>query len=250
MASVTNRIKEIKQPKGGYLNPCLFNKQVLNDEKQLKSENVHPGIIGTVVDYMSRFMTYTNKRDAFAISLAGARLVFEDDMAEIFLSKINGLDDKSLIYACKLVGYDTAYRAGITSFKTVDNIEPNDDTLENIRIMVERSIKFFDEYGPVLADGFTFETDGYTSTVDSGDGDFMAKDTLWDFKTSKNEPTVNHTLQLVMYYIMGKHSGQRKYKNINKIGIFNPRLHIIYTYDMSIFPKDLIEEIEKNVICY
>jgi len=250
MSSVTNRIKAIKQPSGGYLNPDLLNKCILDDGNVLSEENINPSIVGIVVDYMSRVMSYTNKREAFAVSLAGARLVFEDDMAEIFLSKINGLDDKSLRYACKLAGYDTAFRAGRESFNSVDDIEPDENTLQNIRIMVNRSLYFFENYGPVLKDGFTFEPDGYTSTVDSGDGDFLTKDTLWDFKTSKYEPKSTHTLQLIMYYIMGKHSGQKRYNNINKIGIFNPRLNVVYTYDMNNFPKELIEDIEKNVICY
>ena len=250
MASVTKRITEIKQPKGGYLNPSSLKKQVFEDGKILTEENVNPGIIGTVVDYMTRVMSYTNKRDAFLISLAGARLVFEDDMAEIFLSKINGLDNKSLRYACKLAGYDMAYRAGRNSFKTVDDIEPDEKTLNNIRIMVERSLTFINTYGPVLKDGFTFEPNGYTSTVDSGDGDFLTKDTIWDFKTSKNEPKSEHTLQLIMYYIMGKHSGQKRFDSINYIGIFNPRLNFAYTYDMREFPKEAINDIEQNIICY
>ena len=35
MSSVTNRIKEIKQPRGGYVNPRKFREVILNDEKNL-----------------------------------------------------------------------------------------------------------------------------------------------------------------------------------------------------------------------
>ena len=34
---------------------------------------------------------------------------------------------------------------------------------------------------------FTFE--GYTSIIDSGDGDFLTEDTLWDFKVFKTTTT-------------------------------------------------------------
>lgn len=68
---------------------------------------------------------------------------------------------------------------------------------------MNRGIKFFDQYGPITLDGFVF-VGGYTDIVSSGDGDFLTKDTLWDFKVSKDKPKSAHTLQLLMYYIMGK----------------------------------------------
>ena len=49
--------------------------------------------------------------------------------------------------------------------------------------MVERSLKFVEEYGPIILEGFTFEG-GYTDIVQAGDGDFITEDTLWDFKVT------------------------------------------------------------------
>ena len=98
--------------------------------------------------------------------------------------------------------------------------------------MVERSIAFWKKYGPITKDGFTFEKNGYTKTVDSGDGDYLTEDTLWDFKVSKSKPTNKHTLQLLMYWIMGQHSGKPEFKNITKLGIFNPRLNTVYTLNI------------------
>ena len=82
----------------------------------------------------------------------------------------------------------------------------------------------------MTSDGFTFE-DAYTEKIDSGDGDFLTKDTMWDFKVSINEPTTKHTLQLLIYFLMGKQTGKRKFKALEKIGIFNPRLNHVYTYE-------------------
>lgn len=48
--------------------------------------------------------------------------------------------------------------------------------------------------------GFTFKG-GYSPIVTAGDGDYLTKDTLWDFKVSKKELNSKHTLQLLMYYI-------------------------------------------------
>ena len=129
-------------------------------------------------------------------------------------------------------------------------VEPNEDTITNIRIMVERSLAFVDKYGPIVKYGFTFESNGYSEVVTSGDGDFLTKDTLWDFKVSKNEPTKDNTLQLLMYYIMGKHSGNHIFDGIRKIGIYNPRLNKVYLYEMDKYPEKLYKEIEEDIICY
>ena len=50
---------------------------------------------------------------------------------------------------------------------------------------------------PIDISGITFEG-GYSSVIVSGDADFITKDTLWDFKVSKNSPTSKQTLQLLI----------------------------------------------------
>lgn len=111
---------------------------------------------------------------------------------------------------------------GVIGYKPVEEIKPDSDTIENIVIMVKRSLTFWKEYGPITKDGFTFEG-GYTDIVSSGDGDYLTEDTLWDFKVSKEEPKSKYTLQLLMYYIMGGHSIHPEFQKIEKLGIFNPR---------------------------
>ena len=91
---------------------------------------------------------------------------------------------------------------------------------------------------------------GYTPVVDSGDGDFLTEDTLWDFKVTKSKIMSKHTLQLLMYWIMGKHSGQPIYSNINRIGIFNPRSNIVYIMNTNDISPDIIKAVETDVICY
>ena len=84
--------------------------------------------------------------------------------------------------------FDTCYRMGTSKHRPISEINPDDKTLENIIIMINRSVAFWNAYGPIVLDGFTFEG-GYTKEVLSGDGDYLTKDTLWDFKVSKYEPT-------------------------------------------------------------
>lgn len=95
------------------------------------------------------------------------------------------------------MGYDVCFRAGIIGYRPVKEIMPDAPTIENIRTMVNRCLNFWEEYGPVIVDGFTFEG-GYTDIVSSGDGDYLTRDTLWDLKVSKEAPKNKYTLQLLM----------------------------------------------------
>lgn len=277
--TVTQRIADVQQPRGGYIKPSAFKATTLNDGIILGEENVSGIIIGLAVDYLTRFMMGADLRDAFRISLKGAHAAQElelvsfnaEEVAEHLLDDIKGLDQRSIISACKLVSFDSWYRNPISALLGTDYscIDPNSSTIENIKTFVKRSITFFEEYGPVISDGFNFKPEkldpsafekmnetgtgsygGYTPTVSAGDGDFLTNDTLWDFKVSKSKPTSKHTLQLLMYWIMGQHSGQKIFKGITRLGIFNPRLNIVYLYDVKDIPDEVIEAVEKDVICY
>jgi hypothetical protein len=252
MVSVTQRIQQIKQPRGGYLNLKDFNTIKLNDKKSLfENENIHSSLVGLAVDYLSRFINGTDKRRAFHISLQGAMLIDHKEIDKSFdlLNLIVGLDDASIINACKLVGYDVCFRADSYFFKPIEDINPNSETIFNIRTMVHRCETFFKEYGPVIKDGMTFEG-AYTHLVDTGDADFLTKDTLWDIKVSKFEPKPKHTLQLLMYFLMAKKTKEKVYKNVYKIGFFNPRLNQIFCLDTTTIDKEIIDTVKREVIGY
>lgn len=262
MYSVTKRISMVKQPYGGYLNKKQFDITTIDDEKILnETENIHASLIGLAVDYLTRFMMGTTVEKAFKISLQGAMCLdlFLNSAtdkkglalknAKKLLKGIKGLDDESVSNACKLVGYDVCFRAGIIGYKPVEEINPDSDTTENIVIMVNRSLTFWKEYGPIIKDGFTFEG-GYTDIVSSGDGDYLTKDTLWDFKVSKDEPKSKYTLQLLMYYIMGCHSIHPEFEKIEKLGIFNPRKNKVYLANTSSISPEIIEKVSQEVIGY
>lgn len=250
---LTQRIKQIKQPRGGYLNSRKLL-QVTNlgivPPRDYKEENIGAGLVGIAVDYLTRFMGGTSVDEAFHISFLGARLVNQLAEASFLAQDIKGLDDASIDAACKLAGYDSAFRAGLMSFRPIENIEPNEASIENIRTMVESGIKFFDEYGPVVHEGITFEG-GYPEAVDAGDGDFMTVDALWDFKCSVKPPTNAHTLQVAMYWLLGLHSVHTEdYRKVSHLGFFNPRLGSVYTLDVTDIPKETLHEIEVSVIGY
>lgn len=265
MSSVTNRIKEVKQPRGGYIKPSQFVEKIIDDGLRLGEENLHASIIGMVVDYLTRLMMGSDVKEAFKICITGYQsrmmllgkdILKKDEKKKIdivsLLKQIKGLDDKSIIAACKACTYDVWLRnpMGAIMAKGADETEPDKETIENIKIMVNRSLIFWEKYGPVTVEGFTFEKDGYTKTVNSGDGDYLTVDTIWDFKVLKSKPTNKHTLQLLMYWIMGQHSGKKAFKGIKKLGIFNPRLNTIYLLDIGTVSEETIKEVERDVICY
>jgi len=259
MCTVTQRISQVSQPRGGYIKPSQFTVIEKNDGQILnEEENLHPSVVGMAIDYLTRYLTGAKIDKAFEISIVGAtlceKLTKKDSLAEIatYLANIKGNDKTSIVNACKAVTFDVWYRNLFAAFGSRNATETNPDeaTIQNIQIMLNRSLSFFKEYGPVVVDGFTFEKNGYTKTVDSGDGDFLTKDTLWDFKVSKSKPTNKHTLQLLMYWIMGIHSGKKEFKPINKLGIFNPRLNDVFLLGTNSISEDIIRAVEKDVICY
>ncbi|WEV60446.1 hypothetical protein OZX68_05880 [Streptococcaceae bacterium ESL0729] len=252
MVTVTQRIQEVKQPYGGYLPVKRFTQIELSSNQELSAkENISPGLVGIAVDYLTRFMDAGHPEKSFKISLYGAKNLgsTEEDKAQGILKNIKGLDDLSITSACKLAGYDTVYRVGKAGFVPIEEIKPDEATISNIRIMVERSLDFIKKYGPVTEEGFRFDG-AYTSTITNGDGDFLTKDTLWDFKVSKNNPTSKNTLQLAIYYLMGKRSKNLNFTAISRLGIFNPRLNKVYLLPIDDIDDTTFSDIEKIVIGY
>lgn len=253
MATVVQRVKQVKQPRGGFINPRTMEATQIEDGRPSpldhKVENVHSSLVGMAVDYMTRLLNGAPPHEAFKISLIGALLIGEDDQASTLLHSITGLDHASLVNACKLVGYDVVYRAGLAGYRPVETISPDMTTTANIAVLVERSLAFFEQYGPIALNGFTFPG-GYTETVNAGDGDFLTTDTLWDFKVSVSGPTKDHTLQLLMYYLMGKRSGQPEFDSIRYLGAFNPRLNTVYRIPLDSIGSEVMDEVAREVIGY
>lgn len=246
--SVTRRAKSVKQPLGGYIPLRMMEATVYDDGIVLGPETVAPDIAGLAVDYLTRLRTTGDPEEAFFISLRGAEILGRTEEAEGYLSGIRGSDDASIRNACRIVWFDSIVR-GAVPMGDPEDISPDAATCSNIRTMVGRTVSFFERVGPVVSDAPTF-LGGYSETVDSGDGDLVTADTFWDIKTSKNPPKTVHTLQLAMYWIMGRRSVNPELRRLERIGIYNPRLNTSWTLDMGKVPEETIEAIERDVICY
>lgn len=258
--SVTERVKIVKQPTGGYVNPKNMDIQKLDENDDMicniLDENISPTLIGLVVDYLARMILGEEKKSVFHIALKGAAIIDEkegDDnktqtkRAMRIIKKINSIDNESIKYTCRLVQYDSWGRGGMSELNW--HLSPNEYTLENIKCMIHRCTVFFEKYGPILQSGFTFEG-GYSRVITSGDGDYISNDTIWDFKVSKNPPSKEHTLQLMVYYVMGKVSAKDEFKEIKQIGICNPRLNIVALKKIEDVDNKILEKMADEVIGY
>jgi hypothetical protein len=257
MATVTQRIRQIQQPRGGYVNPRSMQVTQFVDGADSpldhKAEKVHASLVGLAVDYLARLANGAEPRTAFAISLMGARNlgpdVFAAALKETERLTPGRIDSAAVTTACKLAGYDVAYRVG-PEFHNPDALTtPDALTVEHILVMVERSLAFFRDHGPITLDGFSFPG-AFTALVTNGDGDFLTHDTVWDFKVSVNGPTKDHTLQLLMYLLMGQRSGQPEFTTISRLGVFNPRLNRAYRIAVAEIPAEVVTEVSRAVIGY
>jgi hypothetical protein len=240
-------------------------------------ENIPPANVGLAVDYLTRMANGTDPSHAFRISMNGAvriskalngeavvnaalqsthgyrQLPIEDPLVRAFstLESLTSrhIDNKAVKAACLLVSYDVGLRAGPAKWRPDARTDPDEETVSHISIMVKRSMAFFREYGPVTLDGMTFEG-GYSEFCSSGDGDFLTADTLWDFKVLRDSPNKKHTLQLLMYYLMGRRSVHEGFQTITHLGLFNPRRNAVYRIPVASIPPEVIHEVSRNVIRY
>lgn len=259
MASVINRIKQIKQPHGGYLPVRNFDVKDFGGEKvtNLEEENITPVIIGLAVEYLTRYYLDRDRviEEAFAVSLRGAFLVNQLERAYHCCEIIEDeeyLTDRAIINACYLVSYDIAVKAGPWVFNPSILNHPNPKTINNIRLFVERSVYFLNVVDKVEMLKFVLPKDSLTYFCSSGEGDFTTKEGMWDLKVSKNKPTSKDTLEVLIYYLMGLQAEElrRHFLDFKRIGFFNPRLNQVYSYEVKNIPDEVIDDVMSFVIGY
>lgn len=250
MTSVTGRIKDVKQPHGGYLPIKHMAVDKYDDGVTLHSnENSAPTLVGLAVDYLTRVMLGDDPVEAFDISIYGYQIAHKLKMdIQIHPTDIpKDLSDGSITDAIIFASFDTVFRASPQAYR--EPTLPDKNTIENIRQMVIRSAVFFNEVHTITRSGFTFEG-GYTDTIQAGDGDMLTETGLWDMKVLRGNLTSQHSLQLLIYWRMGLHSIHPEFEDVKTLGFFNPRKNEATTIDISSLSESVIEVVEKDVIGY
>ena len=250
MYSVTARCKMIKQPRGGLIRKDFFDIDRRDDGFILHEEESLPGgLVGATVDYLSRLVCGTTPKKAFDISLKGAACIGKLPLAFQLLGEVKGLDEASIICACRLAGFDVCLRRSLEAYIPVETIDPDPNTIDNICHMVSRCISFWDDYGPVKKHGFNFPV-GYTPVITSGDGDYLTEDTVWDLKVLRREPSSQDFLQIYVYYLMGRHSLELGFFDVHRFGIFNPQSNMVYVCPADRIPKAIRDYVCHEIIGY
>ncbi|MFI3211348.1 MAG: DEAD/DEAH box helicase [Peptostreptococcaceae bacterium] len=240
-SSVTQFCDSHIQPSKGYL-PVNSMRIIKNEDSIELYTSANAGIIGLVVDYLSRYeIVKERKEDVFYISRRGASLVNQLEKIDIMLKLIEpGLSSMTIQLVAKIVTFDAVYRAGKTDAYNLE-FSLSDDDITNIRKMVLRVKQFHFKYN-ILETGMTFDG-SYTSIISKGDADILTTNGLWDLKVISNNITSKHTFQLLLYYVLSL----KKYKNIKFIGIFNPKKNIEYVIDVNEISSGIIEAIKTEI---
>lgn len=266
---VVARAKQIAQPAAGLVPLSLFEARQLEDGfpdlGPARFKGATPAQVGLAVDYLTRFMLLQGRcgydeegwslavSRAFDISIAGGDMLAQaygiDNPAEAYAQDIRGLDCQSIASACKLVTLDRVFRSGLDAAEPPESVCPDQETIAAVGMMVNRSLRFLYDNGPVTEVGPTFEG-GYTHLVGAGDGDYLTNDTIWDIKCLSGDIDKTATLQIAMYYAMAKHSGKPCYAHLDSMGFFNPRRNISYHLKADSIPEEVIRMIETDVLGY
>ncbi len=250
--TVSERVKSVEQPDGGFLNPALMTVTVQGEGDWVlnRDESTNPDLTETAVYYLWMFMLGRPAEKAFGTCLYAAIMDDQDDIAREMISGIKKLDRDSVVNAVNVCGFDVCYKADVP-YTEVDMMMPDDATIDNIIVMVKRALAFSEEQGlasigPVGFDG------GYSATVRNGSGDFMTVDTIWNFRTSWSMPDEKDTLRVLMYWRLFMHSScsESEKKRVRFIGIFNPRRNEVYRIPVANIPDDLIVTLDRDVIEY
>lgn len=167
----------------------------------------------------------------FGYSISMARRIGWDALAfkaRDLAMTIKGLDDESIINAVKLSEFNACFFAGSESYQPIEEINPDEATIQNVRTMVKRSLRL--------------RVDAYVPK-------WSMPETLWGINVSKTCPTQAQTLQLLIDLFEDLCSSQAfLFHNIKYLGIYNPRLNEFYRISVDDIPRNVLAEVDQDLI--
>ena len=225
--------EHIEQPEVGHILPKPFEVTSLGDggDALNPEENVSLDLVASAVGYMARIMSGESTESVFGFPLFLARRIGGDAFAfeaQHLIDGIDGLDDGSIINALKLSGFGGRFFADSESYRPLEEINPDEVTIQNVRTMVKRLLRFFDAY----------------------DVKSPVSNTLWDLNVSTLRPTEAPPLQSLTGWRERLHSPLTWWHDFKYLGVYNPRLNKVYRISVDDIPDDLINEIDRDVLGY
>lgn len=288
MNSVTDTIKKINQPDGGYLPLSLFEETTYKDNEKIIC-SIKPLYVGKVIDdiiheiirsdyrniFRSEIIGYESRVDwftnAFATSTKKAKTKMRHQIIEEDLEK--HVEIEYMLSKLKLYAYDNDiknmlnYTYGIVQYSiwhdnfeyvskkaTVESSRPkglSKADLARLQRLVSRTLLWLQSsYKDRIIPDYKFYPNGYSDLIKYGVGDFVCDKTLYDIKCIKDDPTIENTLQLLMYYCMGIHSNNKLYSGIEHLGIYSPVLNKKWVASVDNISKELVDFVNTNIISY
>lgn len=219
-----------------------YVKSFSNGFPQPPRETIQPFFSGLLVDYLTRLTLTHNPKQAFAIPLKTGVA----DAYNIVNTIKPNISDETILKACQLLPYDQLYRRGILEDETP---EPTDQDLTQIKAMIQNAIALLKVCQFNSEDQIQSEIEfpnAFNDIVTNADADYMTDHVLIDMKVSKYVPYKKYWLQLLIYYIIGLHSDNKKqFQQLTHFAIINPRLNKIYTYPITVLDKTKFHKLER-----
>ncbi|GEM_PF-152658 len=250
--SIARRAATYPQPRYGFVPVEDLRVRRSEDRRKLaEEESLPPWVANEIVRRLSQVELGAAAENVFKASLAGARRLGAEALedAQHQISLVNGVSSQSIESVHRLVAYSSLAEIGAKAYRVAIDSFADEDTLKDIRIMVQRSRSFFEENGPILRSGFDVEG-GYTDTVSSGRGDFLAEGSIWDLRAYAGPLTTTDTLRVLMYYLMGQRSVHQEFQRVVRIGVFNPRLYEARWIRVNEIQEATKYEVSSRVIGY
>lgn len=219
-------------------------------------------LISITINYLTRYFLLKENNDsklseieckekAFLIPKKGSEISNKKSEFDDLLKRINikndQIDDETIINAMQISNFSFFYWLDNFKYEQIKEANPDNETINNIRIMVQRSVDFFKNNDFYECSILFDEALSKTKCLTKADADFMSKKTLWKFSTQKEMKKNKDLIKLLIYYVLSKKTPNWEksiYKDLDSIGIFNPRLNISIFWKIDDINKELIKKID------
>ena len=255
--SIIERIKQVDQPKDGFLPVKAFaTKQLKFDKDTLAKENINPIIVNTAVKYLVRLEAAGEINKFFVYAKIAATDQNENDKVEDLIKHIYpGLTNLTIVSMIKIVPYYLYTELAAAEYNkllpqlSVDNI--SQDTINDIRIMTKRALNLFVKYPTLVGIDLDFFKE-FTNKINYGTCDYLTDQAVWLVLTAKAE-TINPkvTLHVLINYLMGLHAKWHSdFAKVKFLGIYNARTDMVYQLKVSDINPEVIKTVNTKVIGY